>query len=80
MNLNTLVQARQNITCDIIDILKSEVTNIKVCAEDMIECATNIKGQGYTAFIHSREEFLDKINSLYSQLELSADINRFTPH
>jgi hypothetical protein len=80
MNLTELIQARQNITCDIIKYMRNEITNIKVCADEMIECATNIQGQGYSTFIRTREEFLDKIDALKQQLELSADINRCTPH
>jgi len=30
----------------------------------MAECATNIKGQGYSAFINSRENFLEKIDRI----------------
>lgn len=80
MNLVELVQKRQNVNCDIIDCIKDQITNIKLSAENMIECATNIKGQGYSLFMQSREDFLEKIDSLKEQIDVSADINSCTHH
>ena len=68
MTLQEMIQKRQDITCDILKCLQKEVTEIKVSAEYMIECATNIKGQGYSTFISSRQDFLDRIDNLSSEL------------
>lgn len=78
MELQELVQKRQDICCDIINCLQEQITNIKVSAEEMIECATNIKGQGYSMFMRSREQFLEQIDALQRQVSLSGDINRCT--
>ena len=80
MLLKDLIQKRQSITCDIIQCIQDQVTGIKVSAEHMIECATNIKGQGYSTFMSSREEFLSKIEGLSEQLRDSAIINTCTHH
>ena len=40
-------------------------------ADEMAECATTFKGQGYTGFLKSRDKFvgvLDEINSEYKEL------------
>ena len=78
MVLFDLVQARHNIQCNILQELNNEVIAIKVAAEDMIECATNIKGQGYSNFINSREVFLSKIDELHNQIVSCIDINSCT--
>jgi hypothetical protein len=80
MQLNDLVQQRQELTCAILNCLQEQITSIKISAEEMVECATNIKGQGYSMFINARESFLDKIDSLQKQLENSAVINTCTHH
>lgn len=78
MKLQQMVQQRQDLNCDILSELKNAVVEIKMTAEDMIECATNIKGQGYSMFIRSRENFLDKIDMLQQQLETCLSINSCT--
>ena len=80
MILKNLVQQRHNINCDIIECLQDDIRNIKILAETMVECATNIKGQGYSTFISAREDFLSSIDSLYQQIEDSAGINNCTHH
>lgn len=80
MKLQELIQQRQDVQCSIYKCLDDEVTAIKLAAEEMIECATNIKGQGYSLFIRSRQDFLDKIDQLHQQIEASASINSCTTH
>lgn len=80
MLLNELVQKRQDLSCDILKCLHEEVLSIKLSAEDMLECATNIKGQGYSMFIKSRETFLAKIDSLQDQITASMHINTCAHH
>lgn len=68
--LQQLIKERQELNCSILSILEAEVTAIKIAADNMAECATNIKGQGYSMFIRSREDLMEKIDKL--RIELSA--------
>lgn len=69
MELNTMLKKRYDLNCMILKTLNEQLLIIKVLAEDMIEKATNIRGQGYPLFINSRDTFFDKIDSLEKQIE-----------
>jgi hypothetical protein len=75
MEISELIQQRQNINSNICKCLISQLADIKVSAENMCECATDIRGQGYSTFLQSREDFICKINDLQQQLQMSANIN-----
>lgn len=75
MCLLELLKQRQVLQCSILKELDDEVVGIKVAAEYMVECATNIKGQGYSNFMSAREDFITKIDKLHDQLGVSIDLN-----
>lgn len=75
MLLLDLVKQRQDLQCSILKELNNEVLTIKLAADYMVECATNIKGQGYSSFINAREEFLSRIDALQQQITASIDLN-----
>jgi hypothetical protein len=62
MNIEKLVSIREQYRALLFDKIKSDRTLIRELAENMAECATNIHGQGYQAFIASREVFIDTLN------------------
>jgi Na+/phosphate symporter len=68
MSLQTLMQKRRDLNNDILNSLQQEVLEIKESAENMIECATNITGQGYPTFISARKDFLKKLDKFSQQL------------
>jgi hypothetical protein len=78
MRLQELVQQRANLNCAILQELQDDIRNIKLLGENMVECATNIKGQGYSSFMAARETFISKIDDLHSQLEDCLIINSCT--
>jgi hypothetical protein len=67
--LQQLVAQRNLIYGEIIDYISTELLNIMTAGENMAECATNIQGHGYFAFISSREQFLEKTRNLQQELE-----------
>ena len=71
--LSNLFEQKQILNLAILKSLLDEVVCIRLAAEDMVECATNIKGQGYTSFINSREEFLKKIDHFEKELTKNVD-------
>lgn len=69
MCLVHLVEARNNIQNQICSYLMQELTNLMVIGENMAECATNIQGQGYSAFILSRDTFLKECGRLQDEID-----------
>ena len=64
MSLKELLVKRETLQGEIVTCLEDELSDIKSAADNMVECATNMKGQGYSSFIASREEFLGKVEKL----------------
>ena len=59
--LQNLIKQRSDILNNMILQLDRDTADLAVKAENMAECATNIKGQGYCSFITAREEFLNAL-------------------
>ena len=72
--LSNLFEQKQILNRAILKSLQDEVVSIRLAAENMAECATNIKGQGYLSFINSREEFLNKVDHLQQELTKNANV------
>lgn len=75
MILTELLQKRRDLNSSIVGCLRDDIIDIRVTAEHMVECATNIRGHGYSEFIHTREEFIEKIDKLINQLDHGALLN-----
>jgi hypothetical protein len=71
MDLNQMLNARQQLNADIVNCLAEEVSQIRALADHMSECATNIKGQGYSTFVQARDDFMSKIDKFQEQLEIT---------
>jgi hypothetical protein len=78
--LDNLLEQKLSLNRAIVRSLREEVLSIKLAAENMAECATNIKGQGYLTFINSRENFLSKIDLFEKELTKNADIMIINNH
>jgi superoxide dismutase len=68
--ITTLIEKRNDVSNDLHHCIVEQFDMVKQSAENMAECATNIRGHGYTVFIESREDFLRKIDSLQQYLEM----------
>lgn len=75
MNFNELVEKKHALNSEIMNHLIDQVFNIKEAAEYMSECATDMRGQGYSVFLQARENFLQKINEFQVQLGAKYKIN-----
>lgn len=64
-----LLQKLNTLNGELHDYVMLEFINIKICAENMAECATNMKGHGYAVFMAARNEFFAKIDALQKYLE-----------
>ena len=69
MCLLHLVEARNDIQGRICQYLSNELTNLMVFGENMAECATNISGHGYAAFISARDTFLHECRRLQEEID-----------
>lgn len=78
MELKQLLNNRQVIEQNIAVCMRQELTSIKVDAENLVECAINMRGQGYSTFITAREDFLNRLETLACKFEKYSDINRDT--
>ena len=67
--MQDLIQKKQELSTDIHLFLGKEFSNIKRAADTMVECATNIHGQGYSVFITSREDFFSRIDTLQKYID-----------
>jgi hypothetical protein len=67
--MKSLIRQKEEIDKNILMYLEEEVLNIKLSAEDMVECATNMRGQGYTTFLVSRERFIKNVDKLSSEIK-----------
>lgn len=79
MAIRDLMQQRSEILTKMAQQVHSDVGELARKAEHMAECATDIRGQGYSCFIAAREEFfttLDKFKLDYSDLCMPFRINR----
>lgn len=68
MKLQELIQQKDNLNYNMLNYLIEQITSIQISAENMTECATNIKGQGYISFIDSRNLFLSKIDNIKDEI------------
>jgi hypothetical protein len=66
--LDKLLDVKQKLNNSILQCFKDDVKSIKIAAETMAECATNIKGHGYLSFINSRDEFFKKVDLLEEEI------------
>lgn len=69
MDLETLVNERNIAYRKICEYVSEQIGLVMMSGEHMAECATNIKGQGYSQFISSREAFLDQARSLQKEID-----------
>lgn len=63
-----LIDQKKGIDCKILGCIESDIIALKIAAENMVECATNIKGQGYISFIQSREAFMETVEKLHESI------------
>lgn len=63
-----LIDQKKNINCKILGCIENDIVALKIAAENMVECATNIKGQGYVSFIQSRETFMEIVEKLHESI------------
>ena len=71
MTMQQLMADQKAFTQRLCEQMKKDHTTVKQLAEDMAECATNIRGQGYSAFMDARNRFLtqiEKMHDSYSEL------------
>ena len=66
MCLTQLKKAQLKVNEGLIEHFKQDNADIKELAENMAECATNIHGQGYSAFVLARDSFLKKLDTMLS--------------
>jgi len=60
---NNIDQINEQLTVQ----MKEDLMNLKIMADEMIECATNIKGQGYCSFMASRERFFSSLEEMVNE-------------
>lgn len=70
-----LIDQRKSINDKILGCLESDIVAVKIAAESMAECATDIKGQGYASFMQSREAFMDTVEKLHEHIIRSLNIS-----
>lgn len=68
MSLYQLMNKRLITQQEICTYLQDSLYRIKILADNMAECATDIKGQGYTSFVSARSEFIDLVDRLHDEL------------
>lgn len=68
MCLKELMQRRAELLNQLASQIYEDTTELILKAECMAECATNIKGQGYTAFISAREDFLHSVENFRKEI------------
>jgi hypothetical protein len=61
---------RDSINNHIIDKLHDDKIQLKIMADSMAEAATNIQGQGYAAFLSTRDTFLSEIDRIVEEYSL----------
>jgi hypothetical protein len=77
MEMKSIRQQQASIREQLLSKLLNDNLKVKQLADDMAESATNIHGQGYSLFVHSREQFfseLDRLRDEYS-LMISPDLD-----
>ena len=57
MCIETLTKQHKELNRQLSEEIDRDTQRLKEMADDMAECATNIKGHGYSAFITAREQF-----------------------
>lgn len=70
-----LVDQRKGIEHKILSCIESDIIAVKIAAENMVECATDIKGQGYSCFMQSRETFMETVEKLHDHILRSLNID-----
>ena len=71
MTITNLLQQKHHINESIAKKMKDDTDELIRLADAMAEAATSVQGQGYSAFINAREQFLTTIRSMhedYSQI------------
>jgi len=68
MIVKELVDQKRSIDDRILGCIESDIVAVKVAAENMAECATDIKGQGYACFMQSRESFMETVEKLHEHI------------
>lgn len=71
MCLQELMKKRYDIHNQLVLQVHKDTDELAQMAENMAECATNIKGQGYISFIQARDNFMKQLNKFrenYSSL------------
>ena len=64
MGIESLKKQRDGINEQILAHMKQDASLLKVLADNMAECATNIQGQGYGSFVIARETFLSEVDRI----------------
>lgn len=62
--IHSFIEQKNQLNQNIKQLLRDEIVDVKLSAEEMVECATNLSGQGYSCFMLARENFLEKIDKL----------------
>ena len=62
MGLQDLLNQRYSIHMQLVKQLREDTDLLATKAETMAECATNIKGQGYSSFMTARDDFIKYLN------------------
>lgn len=65
MGLQELRAKQEQLQNQMLKQIKEDSILLRVLADNMAECATNIQGQGYATFLQARENFLTELDRLY---------------
>lgn len=77
MTLTQLKKEQMKINNGFIEQIRGDTIVLRTLADNMAECATNIRGQGYTTFLSSRDTFLKSLDNMLKDYVsyLSVDSN-----
>lgn len=67
MTVQQLMTDQKAFASRLCEQMEKDYETVKRLAEDMAECATNIQGQGYSAFIEARNRFLTQIEKMHDE-------------
>lgn len=67
MGVSELKEKQLQLQKDMLKQIREDSLLVKRLADNMAECATNIHGQGYSAFLDARETFLSELDKLYEE-------------
>lgn len=62
MCLKQLIDQHDKLREQLLLQINRDASRLCDLADTMAECATNVQGQGYSAFINARKDFMDEID------------------